>query len=296
MNKLPLTEQRNPSSQHLDQMSIGEMIQLMNEEDIKVTEAVGQAKPAIEACIEDVVQCFKSGGRLFYIGAGTSGRLGVLDASECPPTFSVSPELVQGVIAGGLKALHKAAEGAEDRAEQSHEDLKEKGFGPQDFLVGIASSGTTPYVREALRYARSLQAKTALLACTDVPQDDPAIDHYLLLLVGPEIVTGSTRMKAGTATKMVLNMISTISMVRLGKVYGNLMVDVTISNQKLVRRALRMVQDLTGLEEEKAQSLLNEAQGQVKTAVLMHLKDLNFEQATRELTLSNGFLRQALQV
>lgn len=296
MNKLPLTEQRNPDSQHLDQMSIGEMIQLMNQEDLKVTQAVGQAKPAIEACIQDVVNCFESGGRLFYIGAGTSGRLGVLDASECPPTFSVSPELVQGVIAGGLNALHKAAEGAEDREEQSHEDLKAKGFGPRDFLVGIASSGTTPYVREALRYAKSLQAKTALLACTEIPQNDPAIDHYLLLLVGPEIVTGSTRMKAGTATKMVLNMISTISMVRLGKVYGNLMVDVTISNQKLVRRALRMVQELTGLDDEKAQILLDNAQGQVKTAVLMHLKELNYEEASHQLKRSNGFLRQALHV
>ena len=292
---LPLTEQQNPASLSLDQLDLTQAVELMHQQDYQVLEAVNQAKPAITATIQRLVNSLNHGGRLFYTGAGTSGRLGVLDASECPPTFRTPPELIQGVIAGGTRALYQAVEGAEDHPEAAVEDLKERQLNRNDMVIGIAASGSTPYVRESLRYAHSLGCQTALLACTPVSQDDPAIDEYMILPVGPEIVTGSTRLKAGTATKMVLNMITTLAMVQMGKVYGNLMVDLNISNAKLVKRAQRMLQQLTGITDPEACThLLRAAQGEVKTAVLMQRAQLDYTQATDLLQANGGQLRRAL--
>lgn len=291
---LPLTEQQNPLSLKLDSCSIAEAVQLMHNEEQQVQRAVAEALPAISATIERVVSSFQQGGRLFYLGAGTSGRLGVLDASECPPTFRSDPELVQGLIAGGPRALQQAVEGAEDIESAALEDLQAKGLRAADMLVGIAASGHTPYVRAGLRYAKSLGCQTALIACNRIAQDDPAVDEYIVMPVGPEVVTGSTRLKAGTATKLALNMISTVSMVHMGKVYGNLMVDLQISNAKLKQRALRMLQQLTELDETAAEACLSAAQGEVKTAVLMHHKGLDYPEAKASLAAHGGHLRRAL--
>ncbi len=292
---LPLTEQQNPASLSLDQLDLAQAVELMHQQDYQVLEAIKQAQPAITATIKRLINCLQQGGRLFYTGAGTSGRLGVLDASECPPTFGTPPELIQGIIAGGTRALYQAVEGAEDHPEAAITDLQARELTTADMVIGIAASGSTPYVRSSLRYAHSLGCQTALLACTPVPQDDSAIDEYIILPVGPEIVTGSTRLKAGTATKMVLNMITTLAMVQMGKVYGNLMVDLNISNAKLVKRAQRMLQQLTGLSDPEAtDQLLAAAQGEVKTAVLMHQAQLTYEQAQAVLQANGGQLRQAL--
>lgn len=274
---------------------MGELVSLMIAEDRRIPDAVALAAPTIEATIERLVQTFRSGGRLFYLGAGTSGRLGVLDASECPPTFRVSPEMVQGIIAGGKGTLVRSVEGAEDIEADASRDLEQRSLAAGDMVIGIAASGQTPYVRAGLRYAKSLGCQTALLACTPVPQDDPAVDEFMILAVGPEILTGSTRLKAGTATKMVLNMLTTISMIRLGKVYDNLMVDVQISNQKLQQRALRMLQQLTELDLDATRSLLEAAQGEVKTALLMHLAALDYPTAQQALRQAEGHLRRALE-
>ena len=291
---LPLTEQQNPRTHHLDRQSVAELVALMHGEDQAAFQAVGQAQAAITATIEQVVAALRQGGRLFYTGAGTSGRLGVLDASECPPTFRSPPEMVQGLIAGGTPALTHAVEGAEDDPEAGVADLRARGLGPLDTVVGIAASGSTPYVRAGLRYAKSLGCSTALLACNPLDQDDPAIDVYLILPVGPELVTGSTRLKAGTATKLALNMISTISMIQLGKVYDNLMVDLQISNQKLQKRARRMLGQLTGVDEAVADQLLQAAQGEVKTALMMHATGVDYAQAHQLLDASEGHLHRAL--
>lgn len=293
---LPLTEQQNPLSAQLDTQSIAEIVALMNAEDLKVVEAVKRAQPSIVATIERIVRSFEAGGRLFYIGAGTSGRLGVLDASECPPTFRTPPDMVQGLIAGGPVALASAVEGAEDRPEAAEEDLKQRHLRREDMVVGIAASGHTPYVRAGLRYAHALGCATALLTCNDIPTDDAAVDEFMLLLVGPEVLSGSTRLKAGTATKMVLNMLTTVSMVQLGKVYDNLMVDVNISNAKLKRRARRIVQQLTSIDSDAdADVLLERAGGEVKTALLMQPTGLDADAARAALAEHGGHLRQALQ-
>src|SRR5687768_12029854 len=235
-----LTEQRNPRSRRIDQLSTIEIVDLINAEDRMVAVAVGEEREAIAKCIEMVVDCFRKGGRLFYIGAGTSGRLGVLDASEMPPTYGTDPEMVQGIIAGGYAALVRAQEGAEDHPEDGARDLEARGVGPNDFALGIATSGTTPYVHGALRRARELGARTGFLLCT-YPSEElhKAHDVVIAPLVGPEVITGSTRMKAGTATKMVLNTITTSAMVLTGKVFGNLMVDLQVTCEKLRDRGQR---------------------------------------------------------
>lgn len=291
---LPLTEQQNPRTHHLDRQSVAELVALMHQEDQAAFDAVGLAQPAIAAAIEQVVAALRRGGRLFYTGAGTSGRLGVLDASECPPTFRSDPDMVQGLIAGGTRALTHAVEGAEDSAEAGVADLQARGLGPLDTVVGIAASGSTPYVRAGLRYAKSLGCATALMACNPIEQDDAAIDVYIILPVGPELVTGSTRLKAGTATKLALNMISTISMIQLGKVYDNLMVDLQISNQKLQKRARRMLAQLTGVDATEADHLLQAAQGEVKTALLMHATGVDYARAHQLLAATGGHLHAAL--
>lgn len=295
MQTLPLllTEQRNPASHNLDQMSIAAIVDLIHQEDYQVLTAVAQAKPQITQAIEQIVAQLQKGGRLFYVGAGTSGRLGVLDATECPPTYSAPPEMVQAIIAGGSAAMVKAVEGAEDR-EDVADDLVPYHLSENDVMVGIAASGTTPYVRAALRYAQQCKCVTILLCCNPVSQDDTAIETYIVLPVGPEVVSGSTRMKAGTATKLVLNMLSTVSMIQLGKVYDNLMVDMTISNQKLQRRAVRILLQLTELTEKDALQLLGEAHGEVKTALAMHHRQLNYTAAKELLSKYHGHLRQAL--
>lgn len=297
---LPLTEQTNPRSVGLDHLSLQAAVRLMNQEDLKVVEAVGQAEAAIADTIQSIVQAFQQGGRLLYIGAGTSGRLGVLDASECPPTFGTPPELVQGIIAGGLPALHQAAEGAEDVAAQAEVDLAH--LTPVDVVVGIAASGTTPYVRSGLRFAKARGCATALLTCNPVPQNDPAIDHYMVLAVGPEVLTGSTRLKAGTATKMVLNMLTTLSMVQMGKVYDQYMVDLKVSNDKLQKRALRMVMQLAEVDTARAQFLLTLCTGEVKTALYLQkrwgdqtLDASHVSQARAQLQQHQGKLRLALE-
>ncbi|PIQ23897.1 N-acetylmuramic acid 6-phosphate etherase [bacterium (Candidatus Blackallbacteria) CG17_big_fil_post_rev_8_21_14_2_50_48_46] len=292
---LPLTERANPRSQALDSLSIAEIIALMRAEDQSVLAAFEPVLKPLEQLIETVVACLRAGGRLIYMGAGTSGRLGVLDAAECPPTFRTPPGLVVGLIAGGEKALQNAVEGAEDSLEGAQEDLLALALQPQDIVIGIAASGSTPYVRAGLRFARAAGAHTALLSCTSLPTEDVAIEHTLILAVGPEIITGSTRLKAGTVTKLALNMISTISMIQLGKVYGHYMVDVTISNAKLKRRAQRMIQELTGLDETKASDLLEQAQGEVKTALMMHLGQFDADTARQRLALAAGHLRRALE-
>jgi len=292
---LPLTEQQNPDSHFLEQRSVPELVNLMNQQDQQVLKAVAQAQGAITACIEQVVKCLQAGGRLFYLGAGTSGRLGVLDASECPPTFRTPPEQVQGIMAGGEAALSRSVEGAEDIETDAERDLALRGLCAQDVVVGIAASGHTPYVRAGLCYAKGQGCQTALIACNAIPTDDPAVDTFILLLVGPEIISGSTRLKAGTATKMVLNMISTISMIQLGKVYDNWMVDLQISNQKLQARAQRMITEITELPPQEASELLSRAQGEVKTALLMHHQRLGYAEAHQRLAAVNGHLRQALE-
>lgn len=291
---LPLTEYPNPASQNLDQMSIAEIITLMRQEDQKMLQAFDGAEATLAKIIAQTVTCLREEGRLIYIGAGTSGRLGVLDAAECPPTFRTPPGLVVGVIAGGRAALEQAVEGAEDSQEAALADLAALQLTPQDMLIGIAASGHTPYVRAALRQGRSQGLHTALLSCSPVEQNDPGVEFYLILPVGPEILTGSTRLKAGTVTKLALNMISTISMIQLGKVYGNRMVDLTISNAKLQRRALRMLQELTDLPESQALHLLQSAGGEVKTALMMHWAELDAPTARERLTTAGGHLRQAL--
>jgi len=294
-SELPLTEYPNPASQNLDQMDIGEIIALMREEDQKMLKAFDGAETVLAKVIAQTVDCLRSGGRLIYIGAGTSGRLGVLDAAECPPTFRTPPGMVVGLIAGGRTALEQAVEGAEDSTEAALADLAALNIQAQDMLIGIAASGNTPYVRAALRQGRSQGLHTALLACSPVEQNDPGVEFYLILPVGPEILTGSTRLKAGTVTKLALNMISTISMIQLGKVYGNRMIDVTISNAKLRRRAVRILQELGDLPESAAQNLLEQASGEVKTALMMHWGDLDADLARNRLQAAGGHLRKALE-
>ncbi len=290
-----MTELRNEKSRRIDRMSIGEAVAMITAEDATVPAAVSAAHPEICRAIDLVTSAFEAGGRLIYVGAGTSGRLGVLDASECPPTFLSDPRMVQGVIAGGWEALRKAVEGAEDLPEDGARAIDEHAVGPADVVFGIATGGTTPFVHGALARARECGAKTVFFACVrkeDVPDD---ADVSIRVLVGPEVITGSTRMKAGTATKLVLNMVTTISMVRIGKVYENLMVDVnTRANRKLVDRGERILMTLTGLERSVAGQLLEAAEGQVKTALVMHEKQVGRSDAEALLRSHHGQLAQIL--
>lgn len=289
------TEARNTASGTIDSLSALQIVELMNSEDAMVAAAVRTQSTSIAAAIDGVAEAFRNGGRLIYIGAGTSGRLGVLDASECPPTFSVPRSMVVGLIAGGPSALTSAIEGAEDRAEQGRADLENISLTARDIVMGIAASGRTPYVLGGLQFAREIGATTIGFACNDDSALIPLSDIMIAPVVGPEVITGSTRLKAGTATKMVLNMLTTGAMVRIGKTFGNLMVDLTASNEKLRDRSQRIVSDLTGLSSETAQKLLSECSHQVKTAIVVHHRKLTPEAAREQLKQCNGHLRNALQ-
>lgn len=278
----------------LDAMDIGEAVSLMNAQDAAAVAAVALEKPNIVKAIELVVAAFREGGWLVYFGAGTSGRLGVLDASECPPTFRSDPEMVQGVIAGGEAAMFRAQEGAEDKPEDGAAAVDAKDLGPGDVAMGIAAGGTTPFVYGALRRAKERGAKTIFLSCAQPVPGELAVDVVIRPLTGPEVVTGSTRLKAGTATKLVLNTISTVAMVQMGKVYENLMVDLRATNTKLQDRATRIVAMLTGLSRETSAAWLQRADGHVKAAVLMQRHNLSLEQARNLLDQCQGRLRQAM--
>ena len=289
-----LTEQPNPKSTALDLLDTAELVQLFVEEDRQPQYAVSAASDAISAAVDGIASRLKAGGRLFYLGAGTSGRLGVLDAAECPPTFCSDPEMVQGVLAGGASALLRSSEGLEDLEVAGLEDLDQRGFNSGDCLVGIAAGGTTPYVQGGLRHARDIGALAIAMACVPSDQAPLPCDIDIRLLTGPELLTGSTRLKAGTATKMALNIMSTAVMVRLGKVFGNRMVDVSASNSKLVDRSLRILQDLAAVERERGLALMDEADGSVKLALLIAAGDLQPGAARELLQKHNGQLREAL--
>ncbi|MCA9134645.1 MAG: N-acetylmuramic acid 6-phosphate etherase [Planctomycetales bacterium] len=293
-NPQPTTEQRNPRSQHIHSFSAAEIVELMNAEDARVVAAVQRERANIAQAIEQIADRFRHGGRLFYLGAGTSGRLGVLDASECPPTFSTPPEMVVGLIAGGATALTRAIEGAEDDRQQAQRDLQQHQFSAADALVGIATSGGTPYVLGGLDYARSLGALTIGFSCNEASPIHQAADLVIAPVVGPEVVSGSTRLKAGTATKMVLNMLTTGAMILIGKTYGNWMVDLKASNSKLKLRSLRIVCEITGLTAAEASTVLERCQGEVKTAILCALRELDAPTARQRLAACGGQLRQAL--
>jgi N-acetylmuramic acid 6-phosphate etherase len=290
-----VTERRNPRSADIDLASALEIVDLMNAEDRTVADAVATQREAMARTIGLVEQAFREGHRLFYVGAGTSGRLGVLDAAECPPTFGSDPEMVQGIIAGGVAALTHSQEGAEDRPDGARADLTAAGVRAGDVVVGIAASGTTPYVRAALEHARSLGARTVILACSPPPAEvAAAADVAILPITGPEVVTGSTRLKAGTATKLVLNTITTGAMVRIGKTYGNLMVDLRATNAKLRDRAERLVMTTCGLEREAARALLAAADGHVKRAIVMHKLGLSAAEAGQRLAAAGGVIRRVI--
>lgn len=289
-----LTEQVNPASTDLDALSTEELVAVFVAEDRKPQDAVAGASAALAQAIEAIAQRLQAGGRLFYLGAGTSGRLGVLDAAECPPTFCSSPELVQGVLAGGSPALLRSSEGLEDRFEAGQADLEERNFGPLDALVGIAAGGTTPYVHGALRYANSIGALAIAMACVPAEQVPMPCAIDIRLITGPEVLTGSTRLKAGTATKMALNILSTGVMVRLGKVYGNRMVDVAVTNSKLEDRALRILADLAGVSRDQGRALLEASGGSVKLALVMAQRSLDLTAARQLLENCGGNLRRAL--
>lgn len=295
MNDPRTTERRNPRTVSIDLASPLEIVDVINTEDRAVPDAVNTQREQIARAIEFAEASFRAGGRLFYVGAGTSGRLGVLDASECPPTFGVDAEMVQGIIAGGLPALTKAQEGAEDVVENGAKEVDAHNIGPKDFLIGIAASGTTPYVHAAIRRASELGAKTGMVACSAVPEAVlDIVDVAIVPITGPEVVTGSTRMKAGTATKLVLNMITTGAMIRLGKTYGNLMVDLRATNNKLKDRSERIVVEVCGVTREEARALLEAADKSVKTAIVMQKLGVDRAGALAALEKAGGVIRRAI--
>ncbi|WP_036746925.1 N-acetylmuramic acid 6-phosphate etherase [Paenibacillus sp. UNC451MF] len=289
---LLITEQRNDKSLHLDTLSVREIVELMNKEDYTVSECVHAALPQITNAIEAIAHIMTDGGKLYYIGAGTSGRLGVLDASECPPTFGVEPELVVGVIAGGERAITRSIENAEDDEQAGRNDLAKK-ITSKDVVVGIAASGTTPYVIGALREAKRIGALTVALSCNQNTPISAEAQYSIEVPVGPEIVTGSTRLKAGTATKMVLNMITTAVMIKLGKVYGNLMVNVQATNEKLRDRVVRIIKEATGASEEIAASASQQAKGDARAAILMLQYEISYEEAMQALKETKGHFGHA---
>lgn len=293
--ELLTTESRNEHSMQIDTATPSDILRIMNEQDQMVALAVKEVLPDIEAAVQFVFTSFQNGGRLIYLGAGTSGRLGVLDAVECPPTFSTDPEMVQGLMAGGEGAFIKAVEGAEDNPELGISDLKALELTKNDTVIGIAASGRTPYVIGALRYARSIGAKTVALSCNMNAAISKEADQAIEVIVGPEVLTGSTRLKSGTAHKMVLNMISTSSMILLGKAYDNLMVDVRVSNQKLKERAIGIIRKVTGVSYENALETLENADLQVKTAIVMIKTNTSKQEAERLLTEANGYVKKAIQ-
>ena len=290
-----ITEQRNPNSMHVDSLSALEIVQLMNEEDKQVPLAIEKCLPQIAQAVECIVAAFQQGGRLVYIGAGTSGRLGVLDASECPPTFGVSPEMVKGIIAGGERALRHPIEGAEDSKAQAVVDLQTIQFSSKDVLVGIAASGRTPYVIGALEYAKSLGSVTVSIASNPNSAMANIVDIAIDTVVGPEVLTGSSRLKSGTAQKLVLNMLTTASMILMGKCYQNLMVDVQASNEKLKARAIRIVMQATDCDKTLAEETLKLADQNAKLAIMMILSGLDRAQAETLLEKHHGKLQLALK-
>ena len=290
-----ITEQRNPNSMHVDSLSALEIVQLMNEEDKQVPLAIEKCLPQIAQAVECIVAAFQQGGRLVYIGAGTSGRLGVLDASECPPTFGVSPEMVKGIIAGGEHALRHPIEGAEDSKAQAVVDLQTIHFSSKDVLVGIAASGRTPYVIGALEYAKSLGSATVSIASNPNSAMANIVDIAIDTVVGPEVLTGSSRLKSGTAQKLVLNMLTTASMILMGKCYQNLMVDVQASNEKLKARAIRIVMQATDCDKALAEETLKQADQNAKLAIMMILSGLDRAQAEALLEKHQGKLQLALK-
>ena len=290
-----ITEQRNPNSMNVDSLSALEIVQLMNEEDKQVPLAIEKCLPQIAQAVERIVAAFQQGGRLVYIGAGTSGRLGVLDASECPPTFGVSPEMVKGIIAGGERALRHPIEGAEDSKTQAVVDLQTIHFSSQDVLVGIAASGRTPYVIGALEYAKSLGSVTVSIASNPNSAMANIVDIAIDTVVGPEVLTGSSRLKSGTAQKLVLNMLTTASMILMGKCYQNLMVDVQASNEKLKARAIRIVMQATDCDKALAEEILKQADQNAKLAIMMLLSGLDRAQAEALLEKHHGKLQLALK-
>jgi N-acetylmuramic acid 6-phosphate etherase len=295
-HSLPMTEQRNPASYRIDTKSTREILQIINQEDRKVPAVVGLRLNEIAELVDDVVASFKRGGRLFYIGAGTSGRLGVLDASECPPTFGVPPTMVQGIIAGGTPALTTAVESAEDDPEAGVLELVSRGFSSHDVLVGITASGQAPFVIGAMAYARSIGARVGALSCNEHSKVFDHADHRIYLAVEPEIITGSTRMKSGTAQKLVLNMITTAAMIRIGKVYNNLMVDLLPLNAKLIDRAKRLIREVTGCTAAESERLYGDSEGNVRVAILMALLRLTRNQARDLLDRSGGSINRAIDM
>jgi len=290
-----MTEEKNSNTTDLDCLSSREIVQRMNDEDKKVPYAVENVLDEVAKAVDIIVASLENEGRLFYFGAGTSGRLGILDASECPPTFGTPPELVQGVIAGGQKAMVRAVEGAEDSAELGRDDVRIHGVTERDVVVGIAASGRTPYVLGALKEAQAIGAKTISVSCNETAIINEGVDVAIGVVVGPEVLTGSTRLKAGTAQKLVLNMLTTASMIRLGKVYGNLMVNVQATNQKLRERVKRIIMEVTGVSYMEAEKLSTLADGDAKTAILMRLTGTSREEAMRLLKLTKGRIREAIQ-
>lgn len=289
-----VTESRNSASEAIDTLSTIEMLKVINDEDKKVALAVEQTLPAIAQAVDTIAAAFQNGGRLIYIGAGTSGRLGILDASECPPTYGSAPELVVGLIAGGHQAILKAVENAEDNTEMGAEDLQAIHFSERDVLVGIAASGRTPYVLGAMNYAHSVKATVVCISCNPQSPMTAAADIVIAPVVGAEVVTGSSRMKAGTAQKLVLNMLTTGAMIRIGKVYGNLMVDVEATNAKLVERQKQIVMQATDCKREQAEIALIASKGHCKTAIVMILTGVDVVTATALLQQNNGYIRSVI--
>jgi N-acetylmuramic acid 6-phosphate etherase len=291
--RLLITEKINPQTSSIDECSSLQIIELISKEDMRVADAVAEQKGNIAKAVDLIVDRLSAGGRLFFIGAGTSGRLGVMEAAECPPTFGTKPSLIRGFVAGGKKALWRSIEGAEDSRTESQRVLGKLGLNSKDIVVGIAASGTTPFVEGAISYAKKRRSARVLITCN--PVNSPLPNVTISLLVGPEAIVGSTRMKAGTATKMVLNMLTTASMVRLGKTYGNLMVGVRSSSEKLRERAKRIVMQIIGVNRQKAERLLKKSNWDVKIAVTMEKKKMSCKAAKEHLEKQGGFLRAALK-
>ena len=289
------TEQQNPNTVDIDNCSTEEVLMKINREDQKIADVVKEQIPAITKLVDAAYNAVKNGGRIIYIGAGTSGRLGILDASECPPTYGVSSELVQGVIAGGEKAIFSAQEGAEDSVVQCIEDLKERNLTSKDIVIGLAASGRTPYVIGALKYANSINTETGSVCCVENAEISKYAHYPVEVVTGPEVVTGSTRMKAGTAEKLVLNMISTATMIKMGKVYHNYMVDVQPTNIKLEKRACNMIKTILNITDEEAQKLFVESGKNVKTAIIMHVMNLDRKGAQEALEKADGHISKTLK-
>lgn len=293
------TEQKNPKSANIDLATTQEILEIINSEDMLVAKAVQKEIPNIEKAVDIIAQAFKLGGRLFYIGAGTSGRLGILDAAECPPTFGASADMVQGIIAGGRDAVFKAQEGAEDNPENGANEIINRNINPPDVVCGIAASGRTPFVKGALEEAIKRGCKTIFLSTVThqkVEELGVIADVVICPNVGPEVLAGSTRMKSGTAQKMVLNMLTTASMIKIGKTYGNVMVDLQLTNAKLKERAKKIIMSITGISYDDAERYLSDSGGHVKTAIVMILAGVNKEKAQKMLDKSNGFVRKALKI